>query len=131
MKNSVSERIIQFLNTKNIDPLAFMKDLGYGSIGNYNRLISGKWAPSKILLRKMKDAYPELNFKWIATGLGDMIIENKNHRQFAYDNQELACGVKYIEEDERQELARLRGENTRLLEEVKFLRELLLRAGNQ
>ncbi len=122
IKNPVSERILYYLSAKNIDPLVFMKTLGYGSQGNYNRISAGKWEPSNIMLKKIKKAYPDINLKWVQTGEGAMEVGSNIN---IANEEQVLYGVSYVEVDEKKEIARLMGENIRLKDEVAYLRKAL------
>lgn len=112
--NEISKRILEYIDYKNIKPLEFFMSIGYKSHGNYSRIRNGE-APSKDTIRAILRNYP-VNQSWLETGEGEM-----ERKEIAAEPMEY-YGVKELYDDEKQELARLRSENVRLLDEVAFLR---------
>jgi hypothetical protein len=106
---------------KNLKPMEFMLSIGYKSDGNYTRMKQGN-APSDDTIKAVLRTYP-VNQSWLETGEGDMEKKDIAAEPVEY------YGVKELYDDEKQELARLRAENGRLMDEVRFLRELLMKLG--
>ena len=73
MEESVKERIIKYLEFKNIGRNRFEKLAGI-SLGYITNL---KNAPKKDILEKILHASPDLNKVWLLTGEGNMIVSNE------------------------------------------------------
>lgn len=76
---TVQERLLEFLRYKHLSKLAFANSIGRSpsyvtniitSIGNESRKV-------------IESKYPELNMKWLLTGEGDMINEEKSSITFS------------------------------------------------
>lgn len=73
MESPVKERIIKFIEYKNISKNAFEEACHLSK-----RYISNlKGTPGSRIIRNIKNTYPELNTVWLLTGVGQM-IEGKN-----------------------------------------------------
>ena len=73
MESPVKERIIKFIEYKNISKNAFEEACHLSK-----RYISNlKGTPGSRIIRNIKNTYPELNTVWLLTGAGQM-IEGKN-----------------------------------------------------
>lgn len=70
---SIQERLIQFLNFKDITPYRFCKDLGF-SMGYLDK--KGAIGTDKYL--KIIEYYPEINPEWLLTGKGTMLKKDKD-----------------------------------------------------
>jgi transcriptional regulator with XRE-family HTH domain len=73
MQSSVKDRLIIFLEYKNISQNKFEKSVGLGN--GYVNNIRTSIQPDK--LQRIAQLYPELNFKWLLTGIGDMLCSNE------------------------------------------------------
>lgn len=119
--NEISKRILQYMEYKNLKPMEFMLSIGYKSDGNYSRMKQGN-PPTEDTIKAILRTYP-VSQSWLETGEGEM-----EEKEIAAEPAEY-YGVKELYDDEKQELARLRAENVRLIDEVRFLRDLLLKLG--
>lgn len=69
MENSVKERIIKFIEYKNISKNAFEEACNLSK-----RYVSNlKGTPGSRIIRNIKNTYPELNTVWLLTGVGQMV----------------------------------------------------------
>ena len=81
MKQTVKERIIEFIEYKNISKNAFEATCHLSK-----RYISNlKGTPGSRIIRSISDAFPELNTVWLLTGAGDMLAENNENEATALD----------------------------------------------
>lgn len=70
---SIQERLLQFLNIKEITPYRFCKDLGL-SMGYLDK--KGAIGTDKYL--KIIEYYADINPEWLLTGKGDMLKKDKD-----------------------------------------------------
>lgn len=76
MESTVKERIIKFIEYKNISKNAFETACNLSK-----RYISNlKGTPGSRIIRSIKNSFPELNTAWLLTGAGQM-IESKNEEE--------------------------------------------------
>ena len=69
MESSVKERIIKFIEYKNISKNAFEEACNLSK-----RYVSNlKGTPGSRIIRNIKNTYPELNTVWLLTGVGQMV----------------------------------------------------------
>ena len=69
MESSVKERIINFIEYKNISKNAFEEACNLSK-----RYVSNlKGTPGSRIIRNIKNTYPELNTVWLLTGVGQMV----------------------------------------------------------
>ncbi len=74
MESTVKERIMEFINYKNISKNAFenMCNLSKRYISNL------KGTPGSRVVRSISDAFPELNTTWLLTGVGQMLANDND-----------------------------------------------------
>lgn len=70
----VSKRIETIINNYNLNVSSFSKAIGLSSNVTIHRIVKGEAAPSFSTLKKIKEAFGEINADWILTGEGQMII---------------------------------------------------------
>ena len=71
MNESVKDRLLQFLKATGIKKGTFEKRCGFSN-GYMNQL---RHEPSREKIEIIISKYPELNFKWLMTGEGKMMVE--------------------------------------------------------
>lgn len=70
MKTTIGQRIVEFVNRRNMTPLDFSIRLGYTSTSEFSRIKNGKEV-SDVVIRKFLAAFPEVRREWLIDGKGD------------------------------------------------------------
>jgi len=73
-----SERLVAILEHLGKRKNTLAKELGYINSGILNHILHGRNGISPTLASKICTAYPEINKKWLLTGKGTMIKDNKS-----------------------------------------------------
>lgn len=82
MEKSVKDRLLEFLEYKNIGQGAFEKSAGIsnGYVNNLKGSIGSK------ILNRIEASYPELNIDWLRLGSGEMLKEIKSEEAILINN---------------------------------------------
>ncbi len=79
-EEKVADRLLQFLNDKNISKSEFADSLGIGR-SNITHIFTGRNNVSDKTLSKILSTYPDINPMWLVTGNGEMLIEKPELRE--------------------------------------------------
>jgi len=83
MFTNMKDRIIQFLQEKNLTSTKFADIIGVQR-SSISHILSGRNKPSFDFIEKMLIAYPDLDAQWLITGKGEMNINEPslfNHQK--------------------------------------------------
>jgi ABC-type multidrug transport system fused ATPase/permease subunit len=104
---SSSDRLQKILSELKISKNALSKNLGYSNNVVLGHISSGRNGFSAEMAKRIVEAYPQFNYRWVFAGEGDMLVkEDKSVPNAA-------------------SLARVETENGELRGQVKLLKELL------
>lgn len=87
---SVSQRFILAIehlkDSKQIQRQAELCTILDVSKGYVSQLVNGAKEPSKLLMSKFTNRFPEINEKWLLTGEGDMLNNSVKNKQYIEHN---------------------------------------------
>lgn len=112
---TVKDRLKTFLKYKGLGQNKFEKTCGISN-GYVNNL---KESPSTRILKKIFDAYPELNTEWLLSGTGSMLLDQKESNS----QVEAAKEPRYL--PDASLIAELRQQIADKDAEIKYLRSLV------
>lgn len=86
MESTVKERIVAFINAKNISTREFERMCGvsYGYVAQLRK------SPTVDKLERILNAYPEINKHWLITGEGDMFRSSVSQTSTGNNNTQVA-----------------------------------------
>jgi len=71
------KRLVMLLEYVGIRKNTFAKQLGYTNGSVFYQIETGRNGISSNFAKRISDAYPEINYEWILTGRGTMLVEPK------------------------------------------------------
>lgn len=107
-EEKVADRLLQFLNEKNISKSEFADSLGIGR-SNITHIFTGRNNVSDKTLSKILSTYPDINPMWLVTGNGEMLVEKPVLQEEIPADEEPATSLFHTdeynddEEDEEEE----------------------------
>lgn len=127
----IKERIIQFIDYKNITKESFFQATGM-SRSNFSGSNAGSEVGGEKIV-KILLTYPEINPYWLLLGQGSMTITgNGGHTQIGKTNTITRSPINNVNgTTESEELGRLRKENEQLRQENSAVKEELLKAKDE
>jgi hypothetical protein len=116
--NPLAQRIMDFINLKELEIPDFSKQLGYKQPEKLYRLFrKGKANPSVEIISDISNSFEDLNIKWLLTGIGNPLI---NENSFLIEKDIIIQSLK----------EKISIKNRRILElkaQVKLLEDLVLK----
>lgn len=85
-RGTVGERLMEVIRHYNLNVNSFSKEIGLSGNTVIGRIVgTTDRAPSFAIMQKIAFKYPELNFFWILTGHGEMLVDNgQYHGEYVY-----------------------------------------------
>ena len=74
------KRLEQFMEHLEISRPEFIKKTEIDR-GQLSKILRGDQEPGNAALRKITTVFPELNLRWLVTGLGEMLVEELTHEE--------------------------------------------------
>lgn len=102
METDVRHRITAILHHFGINKSEMAIRMGMDSNSTIVRIANGKVNPSYEVLKKMAEAFPEINFNWLITGEGEMLSGFKPEKKLDPTEREIFQYMKNQLEEQKK-----------------------------